>query len=214
MIHEKAIMFDLDGTITNTLSLSISGSRNVLKNVAKINMSDEDIKSKFGKTEDALFKYYCADNWAKCVRAYADFFEKHAGPDILFGGMLDVLKYLKSKKVRMSVITGRGPLSAEVILRRTEIIDYFDYVKTGSELGSIKAECMTYVLGKWKQDPQKTFYIGDVVQDILDAKKAGLTALSAAWSEHTDKKNIEHEKPFMLFNKVSDFFDFARAEFK
>ncbi len=213
MTHDKAIMFDLDGTITNTLPLALEGSRVTIKQVCGADISYADIKFLFGKSEGGLFKKFCPDRWEECVRVYARYFKAHTTPAIIFPGMPDVFEYLKNKNVRMALVTGRGSESTEVILEKTGIKHYFEYVKTGSELGSIKAQCMKEVLAAWQQPGHKTFYIGDVPHDVSDARIAGLKPLSCAWFEFADVRALSAEQPYKIFNKVPDFFSFIKAEF-
>ncbi|WP_424245941.1 phosphoglycolate phosphatase-like HAD superfamily hydrolase [Elusimicrobium posterum] len=211
MKTENAMMFDLDGTLTNTLPLSIEGSAEAIKAVTGKELTVEDITFLFGKTEDAMFKHYAPENWQKAKDFYRDWFRQHAGPEIVFDGIFDVLNYLKDNGIKTALVTGRGPVTTEIILQRTGLYKYFEFVKTGSEFGSIKTQCMQEILQYWNQDPAKSYYIGDVPHDVVDAKAAGVNSLSCAWFSKADKALLEKEGPLKIFESVKEFETWLKA---
>ncbi|WP_428897610.1 phosphoglycolate phosphatase/pyrophosphatase PpaX [Parelusimicrobium proximum] len=212
MKTDEAIIFDLDGTLTNTLPLSIKSSKEALKETAGLDLTDDEITKLFGKTEDALFKHYAPGNWQKAVDYYAECFRQNASPSIVFDGMFDVLNYLKDRNIKMALVTGRGPKSANIILEKTGLGKYFEYVRTGSELESIKTECIEEIIGLWNQRADKTYYIGDIAGDAEDAKEAGVNALSAAWFVKADLAALEAAAPFKIFNTVTEFGEWVKKD--
>jgi phosphoglycolate phosphatase len=209
MKQNEAIIFDLDGTLTNTLNISVAASREAIKKACGLNLSDAQITGQFGKSEDALFKHYCPDNWQRALQDYHDFFASNVTEKTLFPGIKDVLTYIKTNNIKTAVVTGRGA-SALTILQRTGARDYFDYVKTGSPLGSIKPQAIKEVLQAWGQDPETAYYIGDIAHDITDAKEAGVNALAASWCPDADKESQTQQQPLRVFHTVEDFMEWIK----
>jgi phosphoglycolate phosphatase-like HAD superfamily hydrolase len=204
MKQNEAIIFDLDGTLTDTLLMAVSASREAVKQINRTDLTYDEIVSQFGKSEDALFKHFCPNDWQKALDAYSSYFHDNIDSRILFPGIKDVLAYLKQNGIKMSVVTGRGQ-SAHDILEKTCIRGYFDYVKTGSELGSIKPQGIREILKSWGQSADNTYYIGDIPQDIIDSKLAGVSALAAGWSKTAEKEKQLAENPHKYFDTVQDF---------
>lgn len=209
MKQDEAIIFDLDGTLTNTLNYSVDAAHAGIKEASCQDISREQILATFGRTETALFKMYCPTNWQQAADYYGNFFKETVTEQTLFPGIKQVLEYLKQNKIKTAIVTGRGP-SAHIILERAGIKDYFDYVKTGSEEGSIKPRCIKEVIEAWGQDPKKTYYIGDIPHDIEDAKEAGVNALSASWFEDVDKEAQMEKQPKRIFHTVEDFLEWIK----
>ncbi|MDR0734330.1 MAG: HAD family hydrolase [Elusimicrobiota bacterium] len=210
MKQNEAIIFDLDGTLADTLDVSVKATRGLLKDLFGINLDDRQIAAHFGKSEDALFKHFCGADWQKAMDAYADFFAKNVTDDTLFPRIKNILDYLKRNKIKTAVVTGRSAQSAEQILKACGIRDYFDFVKPGSSEGSIKPRCIKEVLGAWGQDPRQTYYIGDIAHDIDDAKAAGVNALSASWAGWVDKPAQQACQPLRIFHTTKEFEDWVK----
>jgi HAD superfamily hydrolase (TIGR01549 family) len=206
-----SIIFDLDGTLTNTLPLSLSGSKETVRHISGKILEDKEVFRHFGKTEDALFKDFLGSKWEDGVRFYARYFEERADKEIVFPGIFDVLEFLKTHEVKTALVTGRGPSSTEVILRKTGLSPYFETVKTGSVVKSIKTECIEETLAAWRMSAAHVFYIGDAPTDVADAKAAGITALSAAWFVNADKKAQAAQKPFKIFDTVAEFYGWIKG---
>lgn len=210
MKTNNAMIFDLDGTLTNTLPLAIAGTREAVKKVTGQILSDDAIVKYFGKTEEAVFRGYCGDKWQEGVDEYRKYFEDNVSPEIVFDGIFDALNYLQENNIKTALVTGRGG-STSAILDRTGLAKYFEIVKTGSPLGNIKTECMKEVLGVWRQDPKLTYYIGDIAHDVQDAKAAGINPLSAAWFPYADKASLQAVNPLHIFDTVADFTNWLKA---
>lgn len=200
----------MDGTLTNTLPLSLAGSKETIRHISGKVLDNEDIYKHFGKTEDSLFQDCLGSKWEEGVRFYARYFEERADKEIVFPGIFDALEFLKTHDVKTALVTGRGASSTEVILRKTGLGSYFETVKTGSILKSIKTQCIEEVLSSWRMSTSHVFYIGDAATDIDDAKAAGVTALSAAWFVNADKDAQAARKPFKIFDTVAEFYGWLK----
>ena len=205
MKKNEALIFDLDGTITDTLHLSAIGSLHAVKEVTGKEVSLEDIKKYFGKSEERIFKAHCGPDWQKGMDSYTRFFEEKAGPSVVYPGMREVLEHLKSAGYKTAIVTGRGPVTTEIILRKTGLGRFFEHVKTGLPEANIKTQCMKEILNLWNQPPENTYYMGDIPRDVIDARAAGLTPLSAAWMRGIDKEGLQKENPLKIFDAVEDF---------
>ena len=210
MKSNEAIIFDLDGTLADTLNLSLDGSQKILKNSFKIDLTPNKIFAHFGKSEDAFFKHFCGENWPQAMQNYADFFAGNVTQATLFPQIKEVLEYLKNNKIKTAVVTGRSGKSAEVILKAAGIRDYFDFVKPGSSEGSIKPRCIREVFEAWGQNPLDTYYIGDIPHDIADAKAAGVKALAASWDALVDKEGQKAQQPLHIFHTTKEFKDWVQ----
>jgi len=210
MKKEHSFIFDLDGTLTNTLPLSLSGSKETIKRIAGKDITKKEIYKHFGKTENALFIDVLGNKWEDGVRYYAHYFEKRVDKEIVFEGIFDVLEFLKARGLKTGLVTGRGPSSTEVILRKTGLGAYFDTVKTASVYKDVKTRCIKEVMAAWHVRPSRVFYLGDAASDVADAKAARVGALSAAWFINADKKAQAAQKPLKIFDTVAEFYSWLK----
>ena len=123
----KAVIFDLDGTLANTLPLCISAFRKSIEPLINREVSDEEIIATFGPSEEGTIEALAPDFYDKGVADYISHYT--ALQDMcpaVFDGMPQILETLKSKGIRTAMVTGKGKPSADISLQRFGITEYFE----------------------------------------------------------------------------------------
>lgn len=202
----KGIIFDIDGTLADTLPLCIKSFQLAFEEVTGINHPKSTITKYFGQTEEGIAKSIAPDRWQECFDAYIRIYSKnhHLYPDI-FDGTREILDFLKENNYKIALVTGKGKPSADITLDYFKIKNYFEYVETGSAEGVIKDKCITKILNHWKFLPNQAAYIGDQPSDITCSQKAGVLPIAVTWASTTDTELLEKENPYKIFSKISDF---------
>lgn len=210
----RAIIFDLDGTLGNTLPVVFAALNAVFRRHLGRNFSDEEITEMFGPNEKGIIQRLLPDDHAA---AYAEFLEEyesaHSSCTAPLPGIPKVLASVRDRGARLGIVTGKGPESADISLRHLGIADQFDAVRAGSVEGNRKPETMLEMLESWRVSPEQAAYVGDSVSDIESARAARVTALAAAWADTADPDRLRACSPDGLFESVPELTEWILARF-
>src|SRR3982751_1564006 len=115
----KAVIFDLDGTLANTLPLCIQSFRQSVEPLINRSVSDEEIIATFGPSEEgtimALAPGFYEQGVADYLKFYETFHEMCASP---FEGIKEMFDNLRNKDVVTAMVTGKGLYSTHISLKR------------------------------------------------------------------------------------------------
>lgn len=203
----KAVIFDLDGTIANTLPLCISAFRQAIEPLINRQVSDEDIIATFGPSEEGTIRALAPAHYDKGVADYLRYYESsHQMCAKPFDGISSLLGFLKEKGVHVSLVTGKGRYSTEISLRQFQLDEVFEFVETGSPLGPRKPEAIEFILDKLENvSKDEVIYVGDAPSDILSSREAGVMSVTAAWAETAEPEKLLALHPDQLFYTLEDF---------
>lgn len=205
----KGVIFDFDGTLADTLPGIFRAFRHCFMAHLGKNFTDKEIEELFGPTEDGIIKRLVPERWESCHADYLAAYRQHH-PRQAFTDIERALALLKQRGVRLAIGTGKGKGSLLASLDIIGLADYFDRLEYGSEDGGVKPEIIGRILRHWGVKPEETAYLGDVASDVDAARKAGVTALSAGWSDGADMASLAAAKPDALFCTVGDFIQWIR----
>lgn len=202
----KAVLFDFDGTIADTLSVCIDAFRQTVEPVVGRSLSIEDVRSYFGPTEEGIFKKHFPERAQCMVETYL---ERYAAlqneKKELVPGILELINALKKKGIRVALVTAKGVLSCKISLEFYKIADAFETIECGSETGRAKADSIAKALADMKLNPNEVVYVGDSPKDVVSSRKAGVPAWSAAWLDSAEPEKILANSPDEIFYTVAQF---------
>lgn len=200
------MIFDLDGTLADTLPACFRAFRRALAACGHRPMSDAEVMEYFGPSEDGIFQRLAPDNWRAYLKAYLDVYEEeHASSARLFPGIEVALRLLLERAIRLAIVTGKGPESAAASIRLLGLAPYLDHWEPGDPSGNIKPAAIAKVLDRWKVSPKDVAYLGDTPEDVRAARAAGLLPLSAAWDGRADVARLRAVSPHAIFASVDEF---------
>jgi len=208
MLSIKGLIFDLDGTVANTLPLCVEAFRRAIEPHLNRSVSDEEIIATFGPSEEGTIRALAPDHYDQAVRDYLQFYETlHDGicPDP-FEGIKELLAFLRDRSIRIAMVTGKGVHSTDISLQKFDIRPFFEIIETGSPHGPRKVEGIQKVLAQWKDiKKEEVFYIGDFTADMEAGRKAGVPVIAAAWAETARPEELMRLHPDHLFYHIRDF---------
>lgn len=199
----SGVLFDLDGTLLDTVPLFLAAYRSAFFEFTGRSFSDTEILSLSGPSEEGIIQKVVPINWEKCVELYIEYELNHLELVKIFPGLQNVLELFKRKNIKMAVITGRKNNTYK-FLDYTGLTPYFDVVETGSMHGSSKQASIQYVINKWNYPPQQLIYVGDTAYEMVEAQKANVQPIRAKWSSFVID-NGDQTKVGLEFNSVADF---------
>ncbi len=182
-----AVIFDLDGTLVDSMWIWKAIDRIYLHsiNCELPNDLQQDIEGKSFYETAAYFKNRfkieaslkeIMDTWNQMA------FDKYANEVALKHHVLDFLKLLKEKHIKIGIATSNSRILTEAVLKKKGIIDYFDVILTGCEVGVGKPAPDVYLntAKKLGEKPENCLVFEDLTQGIMAGKSAGMKVCAVA----------------------------------
>jgi phosphoglycolate phosphatase/pyrophosphatase PpaX len=203
----KAVIFDLDGTIADTLPLCIRAFRESIQPLIKRSITDEEIIATFGPSEEGTIMALAPDHYDEGVSKYLSLYSSlHEMCPSPFEGMQEILSMLKQMKIPVAMVTGKGKHSTIISLKHFCLTEYFSIIETGSPQGPRKVQGIQAVLNAWPHiDKKEVIYVGDAPSDIIACRHAGIPVIAAAWATTADTGHLRSMQPDELFLSISAF---------
>jgi HAD superfamily hydrolase (TIGR01549 family) len=208
----QGIIFDLDGTLGDTLPACFVAFRRAMKDFSARAYTDDEIARLFGPSEEGIIQRLVPDRWEPCLRAYLAAYQEslpeYARP---IPGMKDALLRLRTRGMKLALVTGKGPHSADMTLKHLDLADSFDAMEAGSPEGSVKPAAIRRVLARWGTAPHRVAYVGDAPSDMEAAREAGVIPLAAAWLPTTNVQALRAFLPAATFPTLQHFIRWIEA---
>ena len=222
MTQKLTILFDLDGTLVDTAPDLMTAHNHVMKKFGYNTRSVDEIRNLVGKGAAVLIGrsiwgsakkefFRITDEKIKneMVKEFINFYGKNIVKDSKpIKGVLEFLKWAKSKNISMGVCTNKQEHLAIDLLKKIEIYDYFEYVAGGNTFEYCKPDPrhLTSIIEIMNGDIKKSLMVGDSENDADAAKSAGIPMILVE-DGYTDKKieQIYHNhliKDFIGIEKI------------
>lgn len=215
---KKAVIFDLDGTLTNTLK-SLWKSTNMALATAGLPPHEIDSYKYFAGNgaKELIRKSLIADGDTELVHfdsvmeAYNRIFEEYCMYEVKpYDGIRELLKALKEKGLHLAVNSNKPqPRTVDVV---EEIFgkDMFDLLVGQCEERRRKPapDGVNYILEQLDLDKADVLYIGDTCTDMQTGKSAGVFTMGALWGFRDRQELVENhadaiiEKPLELLQYI------------
>lgn len=203
----SAVIIDLDGTIAESHPMAIQLIGGAIAEYTDRDLSPAEVVGLFGPNERGIFRAAVGEErWELAWEGYLDDYTAHHDlcPEP-FTGMRELLQRLHQCGCMLGLVTGKTVTTAGISLDYFGIADLFSGVEGGSMDGVVKAGAITSLLDAWGLEPTQAAYVGDTTGDIRESRRAGVTAVAAAWSRFSDQAGLEAELPDLVFTDVAGF---------
>ena len=208
----RGMIFDLDGTLLNSLPVCYSGFRSTLRKFLGREYSDTEIHALFGPSEEGVLKKLLPDQWEESLQYYLAAYDKaHTEYAKPFPGVEAALALLKERNIRLAIVSGKGAGTMAISLRHSGLGKLFEVVQTGSEHGADKPAHIKKVIGLWNYKPEDIAYIGDTAYDIQAAQAVGTAAIGAVWANTASVQQVKAMNPDQVFSSVEEFLAWIEA---
>ncbi|MFX3617012.1 MAG: HAD family hydrolase [Sporolactobacillus sp.] len=182
----RTVLFDFDGTLANTLPLTIHGMQYVFKTFDERTIRDDEVIAMFGPPEDGMISenFRHKDRIAEAIDCYFSIYTKeHQDYVENNSDILKLLQELKEQHIPVGVITGKSRRSYLLSEKALGFQGLFSHVITGDEAAAPKPDPqgILQTLELFQADPASSIYIGDSNIDVLAGKAAGIHTAAVQW---------------------------------
>ena len=206
----KLLVFDFDGTIADSVDFCLYTFEKTFEKFMDKVPTNEEVYQVFGMNEPGVLRKFIG---AESHEAEQYFYKLHRElhPEFCpecFAGVIDLLEFIKSKNIKMALLTGRSETTAQISMDFLNIGHYFSDFKYGSPVKSDKSAQMRELLAENNLQPDEMFYIGDAVSDAESSHRADVRCLSAAWAKSARIDGLEKINPGLVFRTVKEMQDY------
>lgn len=187
----QAIVFDLDGTLIDSLPDLAAAVNIMLDEQGLAALPDDDIKPMIGdgagmlvrRAFDARGGLPSPDVAPYLARFLALYEPRSAELTRPWQGVPETLAALKARGLKLGVCTNKPTKATHDILRILHLSDYFDVVVGGDDVPAIKPDPahVHAVLDRLGVLPSAAVMVGDSINDVLAGKGAGLAVVAMSF---------------------------------
>ena len=193
----SAILFDLDGTLTDSAPGIMHGFEYAIKQMGKEIPGREQLRTFVGPPlEDSFGRVlgYSEDDTGKAIAIYRDYYNNMGGAleNSVFPGIEELLSRLKQSGKKLAVATSKNEKPTGIVLEHFGLDKYFDVVAASNDTDRrTKADVIRYALEKLSvTDKSEVIMVGDRHHDISAAKETGVDSVGVLWG-YGDRDELE-----------------------
>ena len=201
----KVIAFDFDGTLADSVDFCLQVFSEIFKKYMGDKAPDrEAVYQNFGMNEPGVIRFFMGEE--NCD-AENDFYKMHREMHAEFcpepfEGIIGLLDFLKSRGIRLGIITGRSETTCNISLDFLKMRDYFDFFYYGDPYCNDKAGQLLKFIDENNLAKDEIAYVGDAVSDVLACQKAGVRCYVAAWAKSARIAELEKLNSGLVFRCV------------
>jgi len=184
----KSVLFDLDGTLVDSLEDLTDAVNHVRLEFALPPLTPSAVCKMVGKGALNLVRRALPDrNQAEidlALQLFLDYNEQHiADKSRLYPGVVELLAELRRRGIRLAIISNKNEALSRLILKSLEIDDYFESVSGGDTFPEIKPSPLPLLRVIEQQGllPQECIMVGDSINDIQAGNLAGIATVGCSW---------------------------------
>ena len=210
MKRYKAIIFDLDGTLLDTLADLAEGTNYALRVNGFPERTIDEIRRFVGNGARKLIERAVPDGQIEAalekVRQDFDIYYKvhckdHTGP---YPGIMEMLQELVQQGYSLGVVSNKPDFAVQDLIPEY-FPDIFSSI-SGERQGVAKKPAPDLILEAMKNlqaDSSNAVYVGDSEVDMEAAANAGIPCISVVWG-FKGKKFLEEQQAEMIIEKPSE----------
>lgn len=209
----KAVIFDLDGTLLNTLPSLAHSCNTVLESLGHPTHAQDNYRLMVGRGISNLVLQMLPEDvrerqHAAALEQYYDTYERNLYYQLdPYPGILELLNDLKSRGIKLAVLSNKGQDYTEEIVANI-LPDTFDHVLGASEKYPLKPDpaSANAIADLLQLEKNTILFVGDSNVDMMTAKNAEMTACGVAWGFRTREELLKSGADFIA-EKAEDILE-------
>lgn len=189
----NAVLFDLDGTLVNTIPLIFECYRHTLAtHLPGVDIPRRVIVGNLGRSLDDILRDYAVAGGAadpdtltrEMLHTYRSFQRDHLDALIEpYPGMREALAGLRERGLALGLVTSKVEWAARLSYERYGLGEFLSVLVFHDDTTRHKPdpEPLLFAAAKAGMDPARTAYVGDSVHDMAAGRAAGMKTIGALW---------------------------------
>ncbi|PDH55650.1 MAG: hypothetical protein CNE97_02940 [alpha proteobacterium MED-G10] len=213
----KCAAFDLDGTLIDS-GPDLLDSLNFVLQKNHLNTIDSSIIGNLvgGGAEAMIRRGYAYLNKKldekiipELINQFLEYYESNCTKKTkLYPNILEILKGLKEKEIKICICTNKRQYLAEKIIKELQIDNFFDVVVGSQKSIQLKpsTEMLEIFLKKLLLKPKDVIFIGDSTKDIIPANILGMTSVFVKYGYGKIKESNKADFQISNAKELENFF--------
>ena len=212
---KKIVIFDLDGTLLNTLDDLADSTNYALSKFGYPTRTIEEVRQFVGNGVAKLIERAIPDgknnsNFEKCLSIFKENYAQNMyNKTAPYNGIIEMLSNLKSKGIKIAVVSNKFDLAVKELCK-IYFDKYIDFAAGENEAQGINKkpapDTVLSVLRKFSFSPEDAIYVGDSDVDIMTAKNSNMPCISVTWG-FRDEKFLLKSGATILINAPSEIYN-------
>ena len=195
MNKKKAVVFDFDGTLSNSFPLVAGKITEAIAMFRKEELTEEENNSIYGPTEEGIILKLIKDKGEakECFLRYLDLyneFHEELLPDFI-PGIRELLEELNKRNIPVFLLTGRSKESTMITLTKFNAFKYFKAIYTGGLYGEVKEELLNELASIHHYNKEDLVYIGDSLHDVPQCRRANVDIISVSYANTDSYEKLD-----------------------
>lgn len=195
MNKKKAVVFDFDGTLSNSFPLVAGKITEAIAMFRKEELTEEENNSIYGPTEEGIILKLIKDKGEakECFLRYLDLYNEYHEellPDFI-PGIRELLEELNKRNIPVFLLTGRSKESTIITLTKFNAFKYFKAIYTGGLYGEVKEELLNELASIHHYNKEDLVYIGDSLHDVPQCRRANVDIISVSYANTDSYEKLD-----------------------
>jgi pyrophosphatase PpaX len=212
----RTVLFDLDGTLIDSLCLILDSYHHTLAQHGLPARSDDEWLKGVGTPLTVQLAEWRDEigTIEAMIATYRDFNLKHHDRMVtVYPGVLQALREIKAIGIQTGLVTSKNRHGAIRGLKLVGLEALMDVLICADEVTNPKPhpEPVEKAVALLGADPGTTVYVGDSVHDMHSGRAAGVLTAAALWGPFS-RAQLEETKPDYWLETPSDLVTLVRGE--
>jgi phosphoglycolate phosphatase len=214
----KACIFDLDGTLTNTLESMTYSVNLTLKEMGLSQITKDQCRMFVGNGARVLIEESLkvsgdpkASRIEEGMKIYGRIFDQNCTYHVTpYEGIPEMLKALKDRGIHLAVLSNKPDRQTVKVVKEIFGDNIFDYAQGQKDGIRRKPEPdgVWYLMEQMQVSKEECLYIGDSEVDAATGKNAGLKTIGVLWG-FRDRKTLETAGADHLIERPEELLQFV-----
>lgn len=201
----RAVCFDVDGTLIDTVQLILQSLRHAYRFGLGREFSDEELRPLIGMPLDPQMRYFdhlssAPLNHESMAQEEMAYFEANKHLERIVPEAVEALKAAKHSGRKTALVTSKNRAELATTLPRLGVAEQLDAIVGCDDVPRPKPapDSMQEAMRRLNADPKETILIGDTLYDLRCGREAGARVVAVGWGAGTREELTAFEPEFFF----------------